>query len=56
MAATGQASLGGAQFDRAPQTRIVVATPGANPNAAAVFSMISPSIGEHLGEPDDRRA
>ena len=36
-------SIKGAQFDRPPQTRIMV-SPGANPNAAAVFSVISPSI------------
>ncbi len=36
-------SIKGAQFNRPPQTRIMV-SPGANPNAAAVFSVISPSI------------
>jgi Pectate lyase superfamily protein len=36
-------ALGGAQFNRPPQTRIL-ASPGSNPNAAAVFSVISPSI------------
>jgi hypothetical protein len=35
--------MGGAQFNRAPQTRILVSL-GASPNAAAVFSITSPSI------------
>ncbi|MGD0306776.1 MAG: glycosyl hydrolase family 28-related protein, partial [Candidatus Acidiferrales bacterium] len=36
-------AMGGAQFNRAPQTRILVSL-GASPNAAAVFSITSPSI------------
>lgn len=38
-------AVGGAQFNRAPQTRLVVATPGANPNGGAVFSTIFPVNG-----------
>jgi Pectate lyase superfamily protein len=33
-------AIGGAQFNRAPQTRLIVVNVGANPNAAAVFSML----------------
>ena len=37
--------MGGAQFNRAPQTRLVVGNPGSNPNGGAVFSTIWPVAG-----------
>jgi hypothetical protein len=42
-------SLGGAQFNRAPQTRIL-ATPGASPNAAAVFSVTGNTVQQNTFE------
>ncbi len=42
-------ALGGAQFNRAPQTRIFVSA-GASPNAAAVFSMAGASVQQNTFE------
>jgi Pectate lyase superfamily protein len=38
-------SIGAAQFNRAPQTRLQVTASGPSPNAAAVFSLIFPDNG-----------
>jgi hypothetical protein len=43
-------ATGGAQFNRAPQTRLVVSNVGTNPNGAAVFSTTYPVTGETTWE------
>jgi hypothetical protein len=43
-------ATGGAQFNRAPQTRLVVSNVGSSPNGAAVFSTTYPVTGETTWE------
>jgi len=44
------AAIGGAQLNRAPQTRLMAHNIGANPNGAAVFSLTYPNIGSSTFE------